>query len=196
MHDPDEYLAAADSAADDERRFHDLLEAYRALYELKAAGKADAVGVGAKNWHSILRLHDAGVEFDWVMFANSYTVMRHPLELRRFMEVLEKRGTAIVNSAVFHGGFLTGGEFFDYRKVTRESDPALYDWRDRFEALCARFAVSPAAAAAAFGRSAPGVVALALSTSQPERVAEMVTLAHAEMSGEFEAALVAEGLIG
>jgi D-threo-aldose 1-dehydrogenase len=196
VHDPDEYLAAADSAADDERRFHDLLEAYRALYELKAAGKADAVGVGAKNWHSILRLHEAGVEFDWVMFANSYTVMRHPLELRRFMEVLEKRGTAIVNSAVFHGGFLTGGEFFDYRKVTRESDPALYDWRDRFEALCARFAVSPAAAAAAYGRSAPGVVALALSTSQPERVAEMVTLAHAEMSGEFEAALVAEGLIG
>ncbi len=104
--------------------------------------------------------------------------------------------SAIVNSAVFHGGFLTGGEFFDYRKVTRESDPALYDWRDRFEALCARFAVSPAAAAAAYGRSAPGVVALALSTSQPERVAEMVTLAHAEMSGEFEAALVAEGLIG
>ena len=68
--------------------------------------------------------------------------------------------------------------------------------RDRFKALCARFEVSPAAAAAAYGRSAPGVVALALSTSQPERVAEMVTLAHAEMSGEFEAALMAEGLIG
>jgi D-threo-aldose 1-dehydrogenase len=195
VHDPDEYLAAADSKADDERRFRDLLEAYRALYELKAAGKADAVGVGAKNWLSIQRLHDAGVRFDWVMFANSYTVMRHPAELRRFMEALAREGVAIVNSAVFHGGFLTGGEFFDYRKVTRESDPALFDWRDRFEALCGRFGLTPAAAAAAYGRSAPGVVALALSTSQPERVGEMVALARADISDEFRAALVAEGLV-
>jgi D-threo-aldose 1-dehydrogenase len=195
VHDPDEYLAAADSKADDERRFRDLLEAYRALYELRAAGKADAVGVGAKNWLSIQRLHDAGVRFDWVMFANSYTVMRHPAELRRFMETLAREGVAIVNSAVFHGGFLTGGEFFDYRKVTRDSDPALFDWRDRFEALCGRFALAPAAAAAAYARSAPGVVALALSTSQPERVAGMVELARAEVSGEFRAALVSEGLV-
>ncbi|MCB1203137.1 MAG: aldo/keto reductase [Verrucomicrobiae bacterium] len=195
VHDPDEYLAAADSAADDERRFRDILEAYRALYELKKAGKVDAVGVGAKNWLSIQRLHAAGVEFDWVMFANSYTVMRHPPELRRFMEALSQRGTAIVNSAVFHGGFLTGGEFFDYRKVTRQSDPSLFDWRDRFEALCARFGMTPAAVAAAFGRSGPGVVALALSTSQPGRVNNMVALANAEIGAELMSALVEEGLV-
>jgi D-threo-aldose 1-dehydrogenase len=129
------------------------------------------------------------------MFANSFTVMRHPRELRNFMEELKRRGTAIVNSAVFHGGFLTGGEFFDYRKVTRESDPGLFEWRDRFETLCGRFGVTPAAAAAAYGRSAPGVVALALSTSQPERVGEMVALARAEIGEDFRAALVAEGLV-
>ena len=190
VHDPDEYLAAADSVADDERRFRDILEAYRALYELKKAGKAEAVGVGAKNWLAIKRLHDAGVELDWVMFANSYTVMRHPAELRRFMEELQRRGVAIINSAVFHGGFLTGGEFFDYRKVTRESDAALFEWRDRFETICDRFGKTPAETAAAFGRSAPGVVALALSTSQPERVREMVALTKAELSEEFRAALV------
>lgn len=195
VHDPDEYLAAADSAADDERRFRDILEAYRALGELKAAGKADAVGVGAKNWLSIRRLHEAGVRFDWVMLANSYTVMRHPRELRNFMEELKRRGVAIVNSAVFHGGFLTGGEFFDYRKVTRASDPGLFGWRDRFESLCGRFGVTPAAAAAAYGRSAPGVVALALSTSQPERVAGMVELAQADLPVGFRAALAAEGLV-
>jgi len=195
VHDPDEYLAAAASVADGERRFRDILEAYRALFELKRSGKADAVGVGAKDWTSIRRLHDAGVEFDWVMFANSYTVMRHPPELRRFMEELRRRGVAIVNSAVFHGGFLTGGDFFDYRRVSRENDPELFHWRDRFEALCSRFGKSPAGVAAAFGRSAPGVVALALSTSQPERVADMVALARSELPDALFEALVSEGLV-
>ncbi len=195
VHDPDEYLAAADSAADGERRFRDILEAYRALGELKEAGRAAAIGVGAKDWTAIRRLHEAGVALDWVMFANSWTVMRHPVELRRFMEELRNRGVAIVNSAVFHGGFLTGGDFFDYRRVTRGTEPALFAWRDRFAEVCARFGTTPAAAAAAFGASAPGVVALALSTSQPERVGEMVALAQGEWSMEFRDAMVAEGLI-
>ncbi len=195
VHDPDEYLAAAVSAADGERRFRDIFEAYRALHELKAAGKSDGIGVGAKDWTVIRRLHEAGVALDWAMFANSFTAMRHPAELWRFMGELKRRGVAIVNSAIFHGGFLTGGEFFDYRKVTRESDPGLFDWRDRFEAVCARFGVAPAEAAAAFARSAPGVVALALSTSRPERVADLVAMARAELDGEFWAALVAEGLV-
>mgnify|MGYP001420668502 CR=1 FL=1 len=195
VHDPDEYLAAAGSAGNEERRFRDILDAYRALDEWKTAGKVDAVGVGAKDWRSIRRLHEAGVHFDWVMFANSYTVMRHPSDLRNFMETLRRRGVAIVNSAVFHGGFLTGGEFFDYRRVSREADPALFEWRDRFEALCARFGQAPAAAAAAYARTAPGVAALALSTSQPERVADMVALAKAEIREDLRAALVEEGLV-
>ena len=186
---------AAVSAADGERRFRDIFEAYRALHELKAAGKSDGIGVGAKDWTVIRRLHEAGVALDWAMFANSFTAMRHPAELWRFMGELKRRGVAIVNSAIFHGGFLTGGEVFDYRKVTRESDPGLFDWRDRFEAVCARFGVAPAEAAAAFARSAPGVVALALSTSRPERVADLVAMARAELDGEFWAALVAEGLV-
>jgi D-threo-aldose 1-dehydrogenase len=195
VHDPDEYLAAADSAADGERRFRDILEAYRALAELKRSGRADAVGVGAKDWTAIRRIHEAGVELDWVMLANSWTAMRHPPELRRFMEELERRGVAIFNSAVFHGGFLTGGEFFDYRKVDRQTDPELFAWRDRFEAVCAEFGTKPAFAAAAYAREAPGVVALALSTSRPDRVGEMVALAGAELGEGLRRALVEAGLV-
>lgn len=195
VHDPDEYLAAADSQADEAKRFRNILEAYRALGELKVAGKVDAVGVGAKDWTAIQRIHEAGVALDWVMFANSYTAMRHPAELRRFMEALSDRGVAIVNSAVFHGGFLTGGDFFDYRKVDRESDAALFQWRDRFVAVCARFGIAPAAAGAAFAGSAPGVVSLALSTSRPERVADLIALSEARAPSGFLAALVEEGLV-
>jgi len=195
VHDPDEYLAAADSAADAEKRYRDILDAYRALFELKAAGKARAIGVGSKQWPVIKRLFDDGIPLDWVMLANSYTVMRHPEELRRFMDELHRAGVAIINSAVFHGGFLTGGEFFDYRKVTRDSDPDLYSWRDRFESLCRRHGVSPAFAAAQFGLSHPGVVALALSTSQADRVESLIELTRGSLTDEFQADLVREGLL-
>lgn len=195
VHDPDEYLAAALSQADSEKRYRDILDAYRALFELKEAGKASAIGVGSKDWTVIKRLFDDGVALDWVMFANSYTVMRHPAALQVFMDELHRAGVAIVNSAVFHGGFLTGGEFFDYRKVTRESDPGLFEWRDRFESLCRRHAVSPAFAAAQFGLSRPGIVALALSTSQPDRVESLVKLTNGRLPDDFREALLNEGLL-
>lgn len=50
----------------------------------------------------------------------------------------------MINSAVFNGGFLTGGTFFDYRKVTPESDPELFAWREKFNTVCAEFDVKPA----------------------------------------------------
>ena len=56
----------------------------------------------------------------------------------------------VINSAVFNGGFLTGGAFFDYREVQRETDPELFAWRDKFNAVCAEFGVKPAAVCVQF----------------------------------------------
>ena len=51
------------------------------------------------------------------MMANSFTIMRHPPELIAFMQSLAERNIPIINSAVFHAGFLVGGKYFDYRVV-------------------------------------------------------------------------------
>ena len=60
--------------------YNDVLEAYRALYDLKKQGKVKAIGVGAKDWKIIRRI--AGdVSLDWVMIANSMTIKSHPQEL-------------------------------------------------------------------------------------------------------------------
>ena len=40
VHDPDEYLAAAGDAADRNKRINDIIEAYRALAELRDSGEA------------------------------------------------------------------------------------------------------------------------------------------------------------
>lgn len=196
VHDPDEYLAAATSAADRDRRFNDILGAYRALSELKAAGQVQGVGVGAKNWRVVQEI-DAAVPLDWVMLANSLTVYKHPPELLAFMASLEERGIGIINSAVFHAGFLVGGKYFDFRPVDPENDAdkRLFTWRKCFVALCEAHGISPMHACVQFGLSGPGVVAVALNTSRPERVRENVTAVQTPVPSHFWTALKEEGLI-
>ena len=175
VHDPDEYLNAAASPSDRERRFDDILGAYTALAELKAQGQAKGIGVGAKNWKSIQEI-DAQVDLDWVMFANSYTLYSHPADLLEFMDSLHANGIAIINSAVFNAGFLTGGEFFNYVKLdpANPADHEKFAWRERFFALCEQHGQMPSEVCIQFGKSHPGIVALALSTSKPERVKQNV----------------------
>mmetsp|Transcript_9356 Transcript_9356/g.15407 ORF Transcript_9356/g.15407 Transcript_9356/m.15407 type:complete len:125 (+) Transcript_9356:276-650(+) len=57
VHDPDEYLALAQKCTSSEeqyikelqRRQQDIMDAYRALFDLKAQGLVKAVGIGAKD---------------------------------------------------------------------------------------------------------------------------------------------------
>ena len=52
VHDPDEYLNAATDDADLEKRRENVLGAYKALSELREAGKLASIGVGAKDVRS------------------------------------------------------------------------------------------------------------------------------------------------
>jgi len=195
VHDPDEYLGAG-PAGERKRRVDDVLGAYRALHELKQNGDVVAIGVGSKDW-TVIRLLSEQVDLDWVMLACSLTVMHHPPELLAFIAELARRGVGIINSAVFHAGFLTGGEFYDYRKVddTAAVDEPLFRWRTSFFELCKRYDVPPAHACIRFGMAVPGIVATALNTSRPERVAQNVAAVTAEVPETFWTAMKDAGLI-
>jgi D-threo-aldose 1-dehydrogenase len=194
VHDPDEYLAAAKS--DDERaqRLADVLAAYRALADLKQAGQVQAIGVGSKDWR-VIRVIAEAVPLDWVMLANSFTIYRHPPEVIEFVEQLAMRKVTVINSAVFHAGFLTGGRFFDYRVVSPAEDAGLFAWRESFASLCRSHAVSPMAACVQFALSPPGVAAVSLNTSRPERIAENVAAVEAELPAAFWSEAKDAGLI-
>ena len=196
VHDPDELLARATIPAERDRAWQQLLEAYRALHELKRRGEAGLVGVGAKDWTVIRSLVDA-VPLDWVMLACSFTVFRHPPEVVDFVDRLQSEGIGVVNSAVFHAGFLTGGDFFDYRRVDPASvdDQPLVAWRDRFHAICRAHDVSPAAACVRFALSHPAVACVALNTSRPEQVRANVALGEARPPARFWSALKDAGLV-
>ncbi len=186
IHDPDEYLAAAVSGDDRDRRMADILDAYKALGELRDQGKCWAIGVGSKDWKAIQAI-DEHVKLDWVMLANSLTIYRHPQELLDFVESLNRRSIPIFNSAVFHAGYMVGGQSFDYRELdlSNPADQKIADYRDRFFALCESHSVKPAAACVEFALSPPGVVSIALSSSKPERVTSNVELANTRLSDTF-----------
>jgi D-threo-aldose 1-dehydrogenase len=196
VHDSDEYLAQAASASDRKKRLADIVVAYQALAALKKQGQVKAVGVGAKDWHSIRELAEK-VTLDWVMLANSLTIYSHPPELLEFMAELNRQHVAIINSAVFNAGFLTGGDYFNYRKLNPNlaQDKALFQWRNKFFNLCRRYEVLPANACVQFGMSAPGVVSIALNTSKPARIQDNVASITAAIPPEFWTALKTAGLI-
>ena len=186
VHDPDEYLASATSPGARAERFAEIVDAYRALHQLKQGGLAAAIGVGAKDWRVIREIQQA-IPLDWVMLASSLTILRHPPELVAYLEELHRRGIVVINSAVFHAGFLAGGQYFDYRRLEPDTEEGrrLLAWRDAFDALCRHYGISPAAACVQFALSPPGVAAVALNTSRPERVAENVAAVQAAVPEGF-----------
>jgi D-threo-aldose 1-dehydrogenase len=131
------------------------------------------------------------------MFANSLTIFSHPPELLQFIEELRQQQIGIINSAVFNAGFLTGGDYFNYRKVGpgNKEDAPLFQWRERFFVLCAQHQVAPAVACVQFGMSPPGVVSIALNTSKPQRIRQNVASVMTSLPDEFWKALKAERLI-
>jgi len=196
IHDPDEYLLASSDPEDRDRRMMEILKSYRALFDLKAKGKVKAVGIGSKDWTIIRELYEH-VPFDWVMFANSFTVFRHPPEILEFMDLLNEDGVGIINSAVFHGGFLTGGSQFDYQEVDPDSEKGkiLFGWREAFETLCKEHQLPPGDAALHFGLSHPAIVSIALNTSKPDKMNRNVEILQQKIPESFWTAMKAEGLI-
>lgn len=173
VHDPDEYLAAAKDVSDEEERFHHILEAYRALEELKRQGLIAGIGVGAKDWRIIPRIFNH-VALDWVMIANSLTVYHHPRPLLDFIEYLRSKDVGVINAAVFQGGFLVGGDHFNYKYIDPDApeNSDLLSWRKSFFELCRSHKVTPSHACIQFGLSVPGVSSVALSTADLEKVTE------------------------
>ncbi len=97
VHDPDEYISQAETNEDKEKLFLHILDAYKALNDLKKQGQVRAIGVGAKDWKIIQKISEH-VDLDWIMIANSMTIMRHPSELLEFMSKIHNKNIAIINS--------------------------------------------------------------------------------------------------
>ena len=196
VHDPDEYLNSAKNLPERNQKLQDIRDAYKALFELRDKGIIKGVGIGSKDWLVIKELSEY-LDFDWVMLANKFTIFHHPPEIVDFIEKLNKKGVGIINSAVFNAGFLTGGEYFDYKKID-ESDPGfqpVFKWRTKFLMICKDYKVKPSDACIQFGLSHPAISGVSLNTSNPAKMPENVKSVNTSLPIEFWKALKNEKLI-
>ena len=191
VHDPDEYLAHAESQRGGDGQnsafsapLRDIKEAYAALFELKARGEAESVGIGSKDWRVIEMLWRDGVKFDWAMFACQPTLLVHPPELISFVNELKAAGVTLIDSAVFNGGFLIGSDMLDYRKADPEKDAAAFAFREHYLELCRRHGLDPAAPAVEYAYRL-GFDAVALNTASPHRILKNAAYANAKAPEAF-----------
>lgn len=182
VHDPDEYLASPERGRT--AALDDIMGAYESLFDLKSRGAARSVGIGAKDWHAIRDLWRLGVRFDWTMFACAPTLLVHPPELLEFVGELKEAGVTLIDSAVFNGGFLTGGDMIDYRKSDPVRDREAFAFRERYLALCARFGLDPAAPAVEYAYRL-GFNSVALNTSSPARILRNASYGFSRAPAEF-----------
>lgn len=196
VHDPDEYLAAAKSDVGKEKRWGDILAAYEALEKLKAEGKVLGIGVGAKDWKTIREIYQQ-VKLDYVMLANSLTLISHPPELLDFIEELRKDQVGIINAAVFQSGFLVGEDYFDYRVINPEKPSDLYKirWRKQFFEVNELHNITPDHACIQFALSVPGVSSVALSANRPELVQRNILASNNKIPDDYWKALMDRELI-
>lgn len=196
LHDPDEYLMAARGKEEKARRWEHILEAYRALRDLKKAGKVSGIGVGAKDWTVIRRICEE-VSLDYVMLANSLSLYTHPPELMEFVALLREKKIGIINAAIFHSGFLVGEDFFDYRKIDPDSPDGKQKlvWRQRFFETCTHYEVAPYHACIQFSLSIPGVCSIALSINHPDWIRKNIQAVNEKLPASFWQELIDKSLI-
>jgi len=196
LHDPDEFLAKAKTAEEREGLWEELLGAISAMKELKEAGKVKGIGVGAKDWKIIREIYNH-VPLDYVMIANSLSLIHHPPELMDFMEVLRKDEVGIIIAAIFQSGFLTGEDFFDYKKLDSADpeDQRKIQWRSLFFEVCKRHNVAPFHACIQFSLMVPGVTSIALSINKPELVKKNIIASETPLPQGFWEELKDKSLI-
>lgn len=196
VHDPDEYLMTAADEREKSHRWNQVLEAYRALAELKQAGKVRGIGVGAKDWKVIRRIYQE-VPLDYVMLANSLSIFSHPEDLMEFVGRLKKADVGIINAAIFHSGFLVGEDYFDYRRLDPQSEEGKEKlaWRQAFFEICRQHRIAPFHACIQFALSVPGISSVALSINRPELVRKNIQAAEDRLPAAFWQELIDRSLI-
>jgi D-threo-aldose 1-dehydrogenase len=186
----------ASSPADAKRRLRGITRALDELCEQKATSQVAGAGIYAQDPQMVRQISNTPA-LDFVVLVGGITVMRHSRDLLELFASLAERQIAVISAGVFRCGFLVGGSRFDSRLIS-DDDPAerhLFAWRKAFAAICHGHGVSPAHACIQFALSPPGVVAVLLNTSHPDRVAQNIDAAATNVPDGFWASMKEEGLL-
>ncbi|MDZ5695961.1 aldo/keto reductase [Chelativorans sp. M5D2P16] len=155
VHDVDVFTHGSREASD--RKVRELFDGggYRALEELKAAGRVKAIGAGVNEWQVCEKLLDLG-EFDGFLLAGRYTLLEQEA-LDTFLPRCVERDVGIVIGGPFNSGILATGAVEGARYNYDLAPPEILERVRRIEAVCTDHGVRLIEAALQFVLGHPAV---------------------------------------
>ncbi len=161
VHDPDDHRDEAAAGT------------YRALAELRDAGRIGAVGIGMNSTEAAADMLGRG-DFDLALIAGRYTLLDQSA-LDRLYPLCLERGVSVVAAGVFNSGVLAdpdGRATFDYTAA----DPALLARARAIADVCAKYDVPLRAAALQFPGAHPAVASVLVGARNPAEVDDALAM--------------------
>ncbi len=170
LHDPEHASSRAEATGSD--------GALGELFRMKEEGLAQAVGL-AMGRIDVMTPLLRDWPFDVLISHNRYTLLNRSAD--EMFDYAFDKGMAILNAAPYASGVLAkGSDVMPRIAYTIEDDAQLEPVR-RIEAACARHGVQVGAAALQFSMRDPRITSTIVGVSRPERVAETLDWAAAEI---------------
>ena len=167
---------------------------FRALSELKAAGRIKAIGAGINQAVMIPRFLDR-FDLDFFLVAMPYTLIDQDV-LKDVFPRCQAKGMSVIIGSPYASGILATGVSGGGAKYNYADAPAeIVEKVAGIETICARHNVALQAAALQFPLGHPMVASIIPGAVTPEQVRQNVAAVSADIPAPFWAELKAEGLL-
>ncbi len=175
---------------ENDRHFADLAATgYRAMDELRSAGKVDAIGLGVNENEICMRSLDIG-QWDVFLLAGRYTLLEQtPLD--GLFPACAEQGTSIICGGPFNSGVLVGREMWNYALAP---DDVVTRVR-KLKAVAEDHDVPLPAAALQFPLAHPLICSVIPGSRSPEEYAAILKWADTEIAAAFWSDLREAGLL-
>lgn len=178
-----------------ERKLGELMDGggYRALSELKAAGRTAAIGAGLNEWQTCERLLRMA-DFDAFLLAGRYTLLEQEA-LDSFLPLCVARDVGIILGGPYNSGVLATGAITGARYNYAPAPQAVLGRVARLEEVCIGHATPLIAAALQFVMAHPAVKSVIPGAANAREVAANAAVFEREIPAGLWSDLRAEGLI-
>ena len=168
---------------------------YRALRELRDAGKVRAIGLGVNEWEVCVELLEL-CDLDCILLAGRYTLLEQPA-LEKLLPVCVQRGVSIICGGPFNSGILAAGSRAGARAHYNYAAPpaAVIARVQQLETLCADFAVPLQAAALQFPLGHPSIATVVAGCVTGAEARNCAAMFAQPIPREFWRALRERGLV-
>ncbi len=155
VHDVDVFTHGSREASD--AKVRELFDGggYRALEDLRAAGRVKAIGAGVNEWQVCETLLGLG-DFDCFLLAGRYTLLEQEA-LESFLPLCVKRDVGIILGGPYNSGILATGAVAGARYNYEPAPPDILERVRRIEDICTAHGVRLIEAALQFVMGHPAV---------------------------------------